>query len=119
MSDERNRFDVRPAGRRPAFAVIGELDEESGDAPVGQPRRHVARQREIGAQDVQDDDTGPPRAGAERTEVLGVDDVVLGIGRRDRRGEPQARDRVSRRLEDGFQLVAKHGRLQPEPLGDR
>ena len=38
---------------RPALAVIGELDEQGGHAAVGQPRRQVAREGEVGPEDVQ------------------------------------------------------------------
>ena len=70
---------------RPALAVIRKLHEQGRDAAIGQPRRHVTRQREIRAQNMQDDHRRPLRTEPDRGEILGVNHVVLGVGRLDRR----------------------------------
>ena len=61
MSAERNRLS---AALRPPLAVIRELDEQGGDPPVGQPGGDVAREGEVGPEDVQHDHRRPLPVGA-------------------------------------------------------
>ena len=71
------------------LAVVWQLHEEGRDTVVGHAGGHVARQREIGSQDVQDDHARPARAEADRGKILGMDGVILGVRRFDGRWKTQ------------------------------